>query len=98
MDLNNIAQAVGWLVLATPRGNATHSKPVPPDKHMYEMTSSAFRGWRRSMEDWLKLCHITQTDAVLNIRLNCEEKLKRALDAQFSSSRWKALSVLMHLM
>ena len=94
---NAIAEALGRMVLSNAASNSTSGhrnvKPVTPEKCMYEMSTSAFRGWKRSMEDWIKLTRISRGDAVLNIRLNCEERLRRAIDAQFSSSRWSLLTI-----
>ena len=44
------------------------------------------------MEDWIRLSRLSTGDAVLNIRLNCEEKLRCAIDAQFSQTYWESLS------
>ena len=93
---NAVAEAVGRAILSN-MGNSNHvqgaSKPTAPEKCMYIMSTSTFRGWKRSMEDWLKLSKIPNGDAVLHIRLNCEEKLKRAIDAQFEPQQWSSLSV-----
>ena len=94
--LGAVAEAVGRALLThvgstTPRRGG--NKPIVPEKCLYTMSTGAFRGWKRSMEDWIKLSKLPREDAVLNIRLNCEEKLRRAIDAQFPSGRWSSFSV-----
>ena len=91
-----VAEAVGRALLThvsdtTPRHGT--SKPIVPEKCPYTMSTGAFRGWQRSMEDWIKLSRTPRADAVLNIRLNCEEKLRRAIDAQFPPDRWSSFSM-----
>ena len=84
------------LAAATLRGPT----PVPlgvttsaaPEKCEVDMTTSAFRSWRRSMTSWLQICRWPQQEAVLHIRLHCVLDLQRALDARFTDSQWGALT------
>ena len=78
------------------RGSATPTSRVPPsaapEKCDLEMTSAAFRSWRRSMECWLLLCRWPQQEAVHHIRLHCTPLLQRAVDARFTIDEWGALT------
>ena len=68
------------------------SMPIPlglaasaaPEKCETEMSSAAFRSWRRSMGCWLQICHWPSQEAVHHIRLHCVPELQRALDARFT--------------
>lgn len=44
------------------------------------------------MSCWLSLCHLSPSDAVQHVRLQCVPALQRALDARFSEAQWSALS------
>ena len=76
------------------------SMPIPlglaasaaPEKCETEMSSAAFKSWRRSMGCWLQICHWPSQEAVHHIRLHCAPELQRALDARFTDDQWRALS------
>ena len=72
---------------ATPSSSSSPSmsvKAMCPDKCNYEMTQSGFREWCRSMSDWLSLGNVSGDRALISIRLNCDEKLRMAIDSSYS--------------
>ncbi|KAK3880046.1 hypothetical protein Pcinc_015433 [Petrolisthes cinctipes] len=64
-----------------PRSHPSVPRSSAPEKCDMEMTTSAFRTWRRSMECWLGLNGWPPQEAVLHIRLHCTPALQRSLDA-----------------
>ncbi|XP_068219192.1 uncharacterized protein [Palaemon carinicauda] len=74
-------------------GAPSGMRAIMPDKCSYEMSQGAFRKWRRSMTDWFQIGRVATEDAVLSIRLNCDDQLQRALDACYTADEWKALSL-----
>ena len=84
------------LARASLRANAGPLPRIPhsaaPEKCELEMSSSAFRSWKRSMSCWLQLCKWPQMDAVHHVRLHCVPALQRALDAKFTDAQWRTLT------
>ena len=84
---------------AAPSTGATSGAPsmsvkaMCPDKCNYEMTQSGFREWCRSMSDWLSLGNVSGDRALISIRLNCDEKLRMAIDSAYSEIHWNSLSI-----
>ena len=68
-------------------------RPSLPDKCQYEMALSEFRAWKRSMWDYVEIYGMKQKVALASIRLNCETKLMRALDARHTRDDWNSLTV-----
>ena len=87
-----LAQQEAITALLT-RGPAGRKAPTTAgrDDCEVDMSTSDFRSWRRSMEDWITLNSVKDEDAVCYIRLLCVPALQKALDARFPRARWSAL-------
>ncbi|XP_066964375.1 uncharacterized protein [Macrobrachium rosenbergii] len=84
---------VGIMAQGRPHGSASAGvRAMCPDKCSYEMTQSSFREWCRSMSDWLALGNVSGENALISIRLNCDEKLRMAIDATHSEAQWNSLT------
>ncbi|KAK3887585.1 hypothetical protein Pcinc_008290 [Petrolisthes cinctipes] len=75
-----------------PRPHPSVPRSSAPEKCDMEMTTAAFRTWRRSMECWLGLNGWPPQEAVLHIRLHCTPALQCSLDARFSDREWRVLA------
>ncbi|XP_076036521.1 uncharacterized protein LOC143022265 [Oratosquilla oratoria] len=78
---------------ARPAQTTSVSRSSAPEKCDMDMSTAAFRSWRRSMQCWLDLNGWAPTEAVLYIRLHCTPPLQRSLDARFTAPEWQALTV-----
>ncbi|XP_076050210.1 uncharacterized protein LOC143030874 [Oratosquilla oratoria] len=78
---------------ARPAQTTSVSRSSAPEKCDMDMSTAAFRSWRRSMQCWLDLNGWAPTEAVLYIRLHCTPPLQRSLDARFTAAEWQALTV-----
>ena len=93
---NDLLTAMAGLLLQQRQqggGAPSGMKAIMPDKCSYVMSQGSYRKWRRSMTDWFQLNRVAREDAVISIRLNCDDQLQRALDASYSADEWKALTL-----
>ena len=47
------------------------------------MSMQERRIWKRDIKQFAEMCHWTDKTTVMNIRLQCDEKLKRVIEAEF---------------
>ena len=44
------------------------------------------------MRDWMALSKLSGENALISIRLNCDEKLRMAIDAMYTETQWNSLA------
>ena len=80
--------------LAASRPMTTQSR-IPasslPDKAEYDMAMPQWRIWKRDMLQFSSLSGWDDRTAVINIRLRCDDKLKRILEAEHGD-RWEQMT------
>ena len=62
-----------------------------PDKAEYDMSMPQWRIWKRDMLQYSSLSGWDEKTTVLNIRLRCDDKLKRTLEAEHGDN-WEQLT------
>ena len=62
-----------------------------PDRAEYDMSMPQWRIWKRDMLQFASLSGWNDSTTVLNIRLRCDDKLKRILEAEHGDS-WEQLT------
>ncbi|KAF0291537.1 hypothetical protein FJT64_010366 [Amphibalanus amphitrite] len=60
-------------------------------KATYDMSMQQWRIWRRDIVQFAEMCGWDVKTTVMNIRLQCDEKLKRVIEAEFGD-RWIELT------
>ena len=57
-----------------------------PDKASYNMSMPQWRIWRRDMEQYAKISGWDDRTAVIGLRMQCDEKMKRIIEAEYGDS------------
>ena len=91
MDLHTRAIAQPPLQAPTPTINS-HVKHVKAPEGRYDMNAAEYRMYSKDCRDFKTLTHFTDEQIVIQMRLNMDAQLKRAVDTNFGA-RWNTLTV-----
>ena len=77
---------------STPTMSSQQVKNIKAPEGRYDMSTAEFRMYSKDCRDFMKLTQFTDEQIVIQMRLNMDADLKRAVDTNFGDS-WNEMSV-----